>query len=341
MLMIRNYGWSRIACLSLCALLTARLSFADYIGWQFSSVGDIRRVTDTGAAVPTSFAANVPPAIKANIETVVETFCATPDLQKVYSFTNTLGEANYILAWDTATSAFRASDTFSPTEVGNDYVDNARQPVIVGNEIFVTSFIHSSSNRQVKRYNLTTHSLVETIDPLVPQTLDDIALTPSGNLLYAAGTSGIYRYTKVFGNYQSALTSLIVPGVDGNIAYAPDNLLYVRNFANGDIQRYTATGAFLDTFISHNVYPGLGTIQFGVDGNLIAYQTLGTGNQIRKFDPLTGTLLLSTPATAAINNFNNQGRLFYIPVPEPGAFVLLSTCAMLLLSSGSKRGWRF
>src|SRR5262249_24382764 len=145
--------------------------------------------------------------------------------------------------------------------------------------------------------------------------------------LYVAGTSGIYRYTKLAGfpvsTYENALTTLVIPGVDGNIAYGPDNLVYVRNFANGDIQRYTAAGTFLDTFISHNTYPGLGTIQFGVDGNLVAYQTLGSGNQIRKFDPLTGTLLLSTPAGFAINNFNNQGRVFYVPVPEPAGCALI------------------
>src|SRR5262249_9398060 len=154
----------------------------------------------------------------------------TPDLQKVYSFTNTLGFANYVLAWDTATNAFRSSDTFSPSGVGDNYVNNADAPIIVGNEVFVTSFIgmNFSGNRQVKRYNLTTHALLQTIDPLTPQSLNDIALNASGSLLYVAGTSGIYFYDKVGGNYQSTVKSLLLPGVTGNIAVGPDNRLYVR-----------------------------------------------------------------------------------------------------------------
>jgi WD40 repeat protein len=314
---------ARVACLPLYAFLTAQCSFADYIGWDFSIVGDIRRITDSGVIVPTNFVGNVPQPVRNQIETVVETFAVTPDLQKVYSFTNTLGDAS-VLAWDTATSAYRSSDSFSPSGVGDDYVDNARQPVIVGNEVFVTSFIHGSQNRQVKRYNLTSHALLETIDPLVPQGIDDIALNASGSSLYVAGTTGIYRYTKLGSTYENLLATLAVPGVDGNIAFGPDNRLYVRNFANGDVQRYTSAGVFIDTFLSHNDYPNLGTIQFGVDGNLHVYQFLngGTNNQIRKFNPSTGSLLSSTPA-GPIDNFNNQGRITYIPVPEPAGFALI------------------
>jgi hypothetical protein len=319
--MIRYYRLARVACLTLCALLTAQSSFADYIGGIGTSTGEILRIADNGTTLPTSFVANVPQSIKNQTETIVESMTITPDLKKAYSFTNTLGFANYVLAWDTNTSQFRQTDTFSPTGVGDDYVNNARMPVIVGNEIFVTSFIgqNFSGNRQVKRYSLTSHSLLETIDPLVPQAVDDIALNSSGSSLYVAGTSGIYRYTKSAGVYENGLATLLIPGVDGNIAFGPDSRLYVRNFANGDIQRYTTSGAFIDTFISHNDYPNLNTIQFGVDGNLHAYQFTRGPSQIRKFDPTTGSLLSSTPAP-----FNGDSRITYIPAPEPSGLTLVA-----------------
>jgi hypothetical protein len=319
--MIRYYRLACIAGLTLCALLTAQLSFADYIGGIGTSTGEILRIADNGTTLPTSFVANVPQSIRNQTETVVESMTVSPDLKKVYSFTNTLGLANYVLAWDTNTSQFRQTDTFSPTGAGDDYVNNARLPFIVGNEIFVTSFIgqNFSGNRQVKRYNLTTHSLLETIDPLVPQAIADIALNSSGTSLYVAGTSGIYRYTKSAGNYENGLATLLIPGIDGNIAFGPDSRLYVRNFANGDIERYTTSGTFIDTFISHNDYPSLDTIQFGVDGNLHAYQFTRGLSQIRKFDPTTGSLLSSTPAP-----YNGGTRITYIPAPEPAGLALVA-----------------
>lgn len=320
--MTRCYRPACVACLTLCTLLTAQSAFADYIGAVASAfTGDIRRIADNGTTLPTSFIANVPQSIKDQTETIVESIAVTPDLKKVYTFTNTLGFANYILAWDTDTSQFRQSDTFSPTGASDDYVNNARSPVIVGNEIFVTSFIgmNFSGNRQVKRYNLTTHSLLETIDPLLPQAIDDIALNVSGTTLYVAATTGIYRYTKTAGVYENGLATLLIPGVGGNIAFGPDSRLYVRNSANGDIQRYTTSGIFVDTFISHNDYPNLSTIQFGVDGNLHAYQFIPGSTKIRKFDPTTGSLLSSTSAP-----FNNNSRVTYIPSPEPSGFALVA-----------------
>jgi hypothetical protein len=327
--MIRSYSLASVACFTLCTVFTTQFSFADYIGGIGSSTGDILRIADNGTTLPTSFVANVPQSIRNQTETIVDSMTVTPDLNKVYSFTNTLGLANYVLAWDTSTSQFRQSDTFSPTGVGDDYVNNARMPVIVGNEIFVTSFIgqNFSGNRQVKRYSLTSHSLLETIDPLVPQALDDIALNGSGTTLYVAGTSGIYRYTKSAGVYENGAATLLIPGVDGNIAFGPDNRLYIRNSANGDIQRYTTSGAFVDTFVSHNNYPNLNTIQFGVDGNLHAYQFTPGSSQIRKFDPTTGSLLSSTPAP-----FNSNGRITYVPAPEPAGLALVAIGAAFVAS---------
>src|SRR4051812_16806991 len=331
-LMIRYHRLAVVACFCLCAPVIARFSFADYIGAMPGSfTGEIRRIADNGVTLPTSFVANVPQSIKNQTETIVESMTVTPDLNKVYSLTNTLGFANYVLAWDTATSQFRQSDTFSPTGVGDDYVNNARTPVIVGNELFVTSFIgqNFSGDRQVKRYSLTTHTLLETIDPLVPQPITDIALSASGTTLYVAGTSGIYRYTKL-GLYENGLATLLIPGVDGNIAFGPDSRLYVRNSANGDIERYTTAGAFVDTFLSHNVYPSLTTIQFGVDGNLHAYQFVGGSSQILKFNPTTGSLLSSTPAP-----YNLSSHITYIPAPEPSGFALFAIGVALAASQRS------
>jgi hypothetical protein len=313
-----------VACLTLCSVLVAQFCLADYLGSNPAGgptgiTGNVYRYTDSGATVPNSFLANVPQSVKDQTETIFESTATTPNRAKLYSFTNTLGRANYVLAFDISTNQYLAADSFKPSGVGEDYVDNARQPFIVGNEIFVSSFINfaTGSNRQVKRFSLTSHSLLETIDPPTAQSLNDIALNSSGSSLFVAGTAGIFRYTKLGGTYENGLTTLIIPGVTGYIAFGPDSQLYVRNSANGDVERYTTSGAFVDTFLSHLTYPNLGTLQFDLNGNLDVFPS--GASPIRKFNAVTGSLLLSTSA-----GLISTGRITYLPVPEPAGCGLIA-----------------
>src|SRR4029079_19154561 len=110
------------------------------------------------------------------------------------------------------------------------------------------------------------------------------------------------------------------------------NRLYLRNFATGDVQRYTSSGVFVDTFLSHDDYPNIGTIQFGIDGNLHAFQVVSGGNQMRKFDPSSGALLASTPA-----GFMANSRTTYIPVPEPCGVSLIAIFAASIVSHRRSR----
>jgi hypothetical protein len=260
------------------------------------------------------------------VEEPAQDVVLTPDLKIVYGLPNTLGAANVILAWDTDTGQRRPADDLNQGAVPYDqYIITGgghTQPIIRNNELFAISPIYTSAGQnnnswQVKRLSFATDSLIETINPPTAQVLADIALSTSGTTLYAAGTSGIYKYLRASGNFHTIPPELLIPGVDGNLALGL-GLLYVRNFANGDVERYdSALGDYIDTIISHTAYPNLGTIQFGIDGNLHVYQG-GASPKILKFNSITGGFLSSTP-----NSQLENSRIFYV-VPEPSAAMLLS-----------------
>jgi hypothetical protein len=331
-----------------CVALGNSYCHADYIG-RFPTAStqslpfQVSRIHDDGTPTNIDYASSIPTSVKMNIETYGEATAVTSDLKKVYQFVNTLGYSNYIIASDANTGQYLPNDTIA---LGNQFPSNApqiinqaRQPLVAGNnELFVLSQIPpqqaAQNSWQIKHFDLTTKNFIESIDPPTPQKIDDVAFRGFGaplgfgDQLYFSTPSGIYVETRsnlsgTFGSLSSFIPPLVA-GVDGNIAIGPDNRLYVRNFANGDVQRYSLTGQFIDTFISHTSFPDLGTIQFGVDGNLHVYQgviggSLNVTSHILKFSPLSGSLLASTPNTRIY-----PGRVTFVPVPEPTTAVLLS-----------------
>jgi hypothetical protein len=308
-----------------------QVSRADYIGLINVGLGGQLRMRDDGTFVPNGIL-GLPHSISSNIESYDEAVALSPDLKKTYLFVDTLGFSNYVIASDTNTGQFLPNDTLalplSTPPQNENYILQARQPLIKGNDLYVLSAIdlRLPIKYQIKHYDLATKAFVDTISPPSPQTLDDIALGSSlfGPTLYVSSPAGIYAYSGG-PNFNSLPPDLFLPGVEGNLAIGPDNLLYVRNFANGDVQRYTQLGTFVDTFISHTNFPNLRTIQFGFDGNLHAYQEGFSASNILTFSGTSGALIFSTP-----NHFVN-GRITYVPpVPEPATTTLFGVCIVAL-----------
>lgn len=330
-----------------CLALGDSHCFADYIGHVPFVPYGVVRIQDDGTLTSINYISSIPTSIRMNIESFGQEAAVTPDLKKVYQFTNSLGFSD-LIASDANTGQYLPNDSiysWNPPGSSNAYIFQAKQPLITpSNELFVLSLINSGSNSsawQVKHFDLNTKTFIEAIDPPTPQVIDDVAFRASGaplgvgDQLYFSTPSGIYveqrtsPVSEAFGSLFSFLPPL-VPGVDGNIAIGPDNRLYVRNFANGDVQRYTLTGQFIDTLISHTSFPNLGTIQFGVDGNLHVYQSLPFNPSmptayanILTFSPLTGSLLWTAP-----NTFMYPGRVTFVPVPEPSTLMLISAFAI-------------
>src|SRR5207253_1653939 len=117
----------------------------------------------------------------------------------------------------------------------------------------------------IQRYNRVMDKYVETIHPPTTQHLYDFAFGPD-NRLYMAANQGIFVYQEAPAGFQLLSSAPLLGSVTGNITFGPDGRLYVRNVANGNVERYTPLGSFVDTLIPAAAMPGSGSIQFGADG---------------------------------------------------------------------------
>jgi hypothetical protein len=331
--MIRNNLWARIFFLALCTVNFPRFSLADYIVGTYTYYGGVYRINDFGGTM-TDYIAPLPQSLKQDIEAYGAGVAVTPDRSKVYSLVNSLGFSNYVLASNVSTGQYLSSDTLTPSSnysnLGPDYLNQAKEPLLTSSELFVLSELYESgpgNHWQVKRFNLSTHALLQTIDPPTPQHIEDIALNPTASRLYVASADGIYSYSKSGSNYSTSPT-LIVPGVDGKLAYGPDGQLYVKNLANGDVQRFTTVGAFVDTFISHVAFPNLGTMEFGADGNLHIFQDIVSSDydRILTFGS-NGALLYSTQTYAPYGGPFTSFTYLPALAPEPCGLAMLCTAA--------------
>jgi hypothetical protein len=179
---------------------------------------------------------------------------------------------------------------------------------------------------QIKRFNLTTNEYVETIDPPTPQAILDFGFGPE-NRLYMAAVSGIFVYQETATGYELVSPAPLVGSLTGKLTFGPDGLLYLINPGNNNLERYTAAGSYVDTFVS--AVGGSSSIQFGVDGNI---HILAGTSTIKKFDGGTGALLATTDFAGSDPFWQNAafGRITYLPVPEPSALLLAASTAALV-----------
>jgi hypothetical protein len=334
---MRIIQWCTLLLVGCSAVLGPHVSFADYIGPAIPDPfhGGQIRANDSGTKV-LDYSLGIPSSIRGQIETAGVNHAVTSDLSTVYQFDNTLGFSAYVLASNVATGQYLPDKSFIAGGVccappPNNYIYHATQPVIHGNDLYVISGEELSNgdiseSTLIKHYNLLTKTFIEDIasGPTAHQTIDDLAWRPSGDdsslaNLFVSSQSGISDVFSI-----GTITGFVpvVPGVRGDIAIGPDDRLFVRNAANGDVERYNlTTGLLIDTFISHTTYPIMGRIQFGVDGDL---RIGSTGGNLMTFSGTTGTLLRSThlPFTSY------YGRITYIPVPEPNSAAIIGilTC---------------
>lgn len=239
-------------------------------------------------------------------ESFGSTHAVAPDLSTVYFSTNTLGYSFDIPAFDSDSGDWLPDATlhsgFIYAANPDDYIIQARQALIRGvdplgaGDFFVisrsgASAFSSPDLSEIKRYNRTTDSYVETISPPTPQLIYDFAFGPD-NRLYMAGANGVYPFAdrlrfpsdskfSAVNPFQPAITN-----ATGSIAFGPDGLLYLRNIDTGNIDRYTLAGAPLGTFIPASAiidraisYPaiqvGRGSIQFGPRRRSLSVSTRG------------------------------------------------------------------
>ena len=344
-----------IVAILLFAESQAQLSaYADYIV-NLGPYRKVRRVTDSGATVRLY---SPPPG--SDYEFDAHDYAVTPDFSTVYDFPFTQGFSDLVYAFDVTTGQPKPDNFLNPDATINpdqNFTYRTRQALISPNvtspagDLYVISGADQSplnvdsSNDVIKRFTRTPTSYlgnphVETILPPYKEQIYDFAFGPDSGL-YISSASGVFRYSPnspTLHSYpQSQNWEMILENTSGMIAFGPDGRLYVRDRITGNVERYTATGEFVNTFISNAHIPGSGhwqmeSIQVGADGNFhLATHYIVEGvfpisfPGIAKYDGVTGAFLSMTTMPA---NLSIAGRVTYMPVPEPSSILLLLAAAV-------------
>lgn len=116
-------------------------------------------------------------------------------------------------------------------------------------------YLCSETNQSVLRYNLSTHSYVDTIISGTGLANPTGVTFDSGNNILIANfnSSTVTKYSPTGGFLGTLVTSGSggMSGPDIGTVIGPDGKLYVPGFNSNAVYRYNAaTGAFLDTFIA-------------------------------------------------------------------------------------------
>jgi hypothetical protein len=332
-----------IFCVSLIAAafsLTASAS-ADYIVSGYPS-GTIR-VNDQGSLLG-SYYPNPWPHMGVDVGVSV---AVSPDLTTVYQFTNSLGSSSAYV-YDLESGAYLPDKEFIGEGLFRTSMPLLRQSDPFGKGDMFTIAATAALNigdltGVIKRYNRSArfhNTYVDTIAPPTSQRVYDFAFG-LGNRLYMAAQQGIFVYQESATGFDLLSPAPLLGGLTGKLTVGPDGHIYVVNSAAGAIQRYGTDGSFIDNFIPIAI-DGPETpwtsIQFGVDGNI---HVLVKFNSINKYHGTTGAFLstLELPVLGPTYAYSANGRVTYVPVPEPSAIMLAAFGILLALirPRGSRR----
>lgn len=273
-------------------------------------------------------------------ESFGEDYAATPDLQTVYQFTNSLGFSRTVFAYDVLSREYQPAKnlhTFGFPPPNEDFILNARSALIRPSDPLGTGDLFVISgwffaplpeiHPQIKRFDRETDSYVESIDSPTSGGILDFTFGPD-NRLYMAAEEGVFIYEESATGFNLVSATPLIGSLTGAIAFGPDGNLYVRRIDTGNVERYTSAGVFVDIFIPAASIPGSSTvnyygfplsIQFGVDGNM---HVLANSTLIGKYAGATGSLLSLTDFHDNPSFSFALGRVTYLPVPEPSSILL-------------------
>jgi hypothetical protein len=362
---MRTYYLSTVlAIASYCMLAGPRALRADYILGGGETLG-VYRIDDNGSLIGFYVP---PPDVADDVETYGEDYAVTPDLKTLYQFTNSLRYSDLIFAFDVGTRNYLRNRLLDAPccyyTAGDNTLILPRMSLIRANDTFeagdlfsISSYFGlSGSTPKIKRYNRTTDTYVESLEPPTTQRIYDFAFGPA-NTLYMAAAQGIFVYVESITGFELFSPTPLIGSTTGTITFGPDGLLYVRDVTSGNVSRYTDQGQFVDTFIPASSIPehygslfdlpARGSIQFGVDGNLHLFvQTINpadpfSNNQlIAKYDGSDGSLLEVIPL-GELEPFYPLyafGRVTYVPaVPEPNGLLLAMFAASMMAGQLRRR----
>jgi glucose/arabinose dehydrogenase len=135
----------------------------------------------------------------------------------------------------------------------------------------------------------------------------------AGNLYVSdANLFTVSVFDATTGTFTGTLTPTGGWGNPSGIAVGPDGDVYVADFSNNVVDRFSASGAFLDTFVSSGLYEPSG-LAFGPNGNLYV-ANFGPGNYsyIARFDS-SGNPVDGSPFVPSSTGLYDPGAIAFGP----------------------------
>lgn len=266
----------------------------------------------------------------------VRTHVLSDDLQTVYQIGSDLG----LFVFPFETTSGEPVGTVNRLQISHSLAVFEFDTIVRNNWIFL------QENQSLQAFSLESGARVDGVSSLVPGLIKEVDYGPSSiNLaglgyIYSSTSTGIYRNLFLDSAGFFGGTETVLEGKSGDIAIGPDGLLYVREDASGDVNKYDpSSGEFVETFLNAASFDGdLGSIQFGVDGDFYAYLYRDAGfseeeAHVIHIDGQTGTTLRTTNIGLRFGGLGIQGRIYVLPVPEPASAYYLSIALLLATTS--------
>jgi hypothetical protein len=177
----------------------------------------------------------------------------------------------------------------------------------------------------LRRFDGATGGLKDSfeLEPNNEKVITWIALAPNELTMFALGNWGAskrltrYSYSTEINSFQEHDTYVLANSYNG-IWIGPDELIYLRGYHNGGIDRFTQSGVYFDRF-TNDYFSDLTWIE----GKMLA---VVAGTRVAEIDPITGSIvkvLIDASAYASPGTLYFGGMAAFSVVPEPSAACLL------------------
>ncbi|MCC6511002.1 MAG: hypothetical protein IT423_18010 [Pirellulaceae bacterium] len=192
---------------------------------------------------------------------------------------------------------------------------------------------------KIWRFNGYSEVLKDAFELSVNKFITWFALTPGERALFALGHWGASKVLSKY-SYSSEINSLHEDGTfDLGIKYngiwvGPDGLIYLKDYHNNWVDRYTQSGGYLDRFTNDNLSDFT-----WFEEKLLAVQA---GRRVVELDPTDGSIIRTL---IDANSHEGPGTLYFggmtvfSVIPEPGTACLLLCCLSAITIRPLSRQW--
>lgn len=191
----------------------------------------------------------------------------------------------------------------------------------------------------MRRFDGQTGALKDEFELMTGRYIGSFDFAPNNLRMFALESWGVdrrlteYSYSSDINSFQEHNTFVLGTSYN-DIWIGPDELIYLRDYYNGGIDRFTQSGDYLDRFTDESV------IELNwIEGKLLA---LVVGSRVVEINPLDGSII-ATLIDASLYTGPGTLQFYHMAafsvVPEPSAVCLLMCCLSAITVRPLSRQW--